>query len=78
MRSREQKRKGYGKPVGRPVGSTGIRKKVLKEHPKKASTFTLSKDSKDLLNKMSEEDGTSKSELVDRAILNLAQKSLKI
>lgn len=56
--------------MGRPKGTTGIRKKVLKENKRVKRNFTLSVDAAEYIEKKAAEKGVSKSEIVDKAILH--------
>jgi len=58
----------YGKPMGRPRGTTGIKKRV-KENRKIKCHFSISKEADEVLSNLSEKRGLSKSEIVDKAVL---------
>ena len=60
--------KKYGTKRGRPVGTTGIKKTVLKENKRVKCNFTLSAEAVEYIEKKAAS-GRSKSEIVDRAIL---------
>jgi len=63
----------YRKPVGRPKGLK-VKKKKLKESIKKLYTFALNDRTAELLNKMSHSTGLSKSALVDKAVVEFAER----
>ena len=61
--------KRYGAKKGRPKGTTGIKKKVLKENKKEKRNFSISAEAAEYIEKKAVSTGVSKSEVVDRAIL---------
>ena len=60
--------KKYGSKKGRPPGTSGIKKTVLKENKRVKCSFTISEEAAAYLEKMAQS-GVSKSETVDRAII---------
>ena len=66
----------YGKPLGRPPGTTGIKKRV-KENKKVKCHFSISKEVTDLLNTLSETTGFSKSEIVEQSVLRFSNSKEK-
>jgi hypothetical protein len=64
--------KRYGAKKGRPAGTTGIKKTVLKENKKEKRNFTISGEAAEYVVKKAAADGVSKSALVDQAILHYA------
>ena len=60
----------YGKKMGRPVGTTGIKKTVLKQNKRVKCNFTISAEAAEYVEKKAASDsGISKSEVVDKAII---------
>ena len=62
--------KKYGLPKGRPKGSTGIKKTVLKEDKRIKCNFSLSAEAAEYVEKKAASAGASKSAIVDKAILH--------
>ena len=54
--------------MGRPVGTTGIKKTVLKENKRIKCNFTISAEAAEYVEKKAAA-GVSKSEVVDKAII---------
>jgi len=59
----------YGSKIGRPAGTTGIKRKE-KENKKVKCHFSISPEANDMLNHLSEKTGDNKSVLVEKAVLN--------
>ena len=64
--------KRYGEKKGRPAGTTGIKKTVLKENKRTKGNFTLSAEAAEYVEKRAVSTGVSKSEIVDKAILHFS------
>ena len=62
--------KKYGSIMGRPKGTSGIKKTVLKENKRVKRNFTLSAEAAEYVEKKAAYSGASKSEIVDKAILH--------
>ena len=58
----------YGKPLGRPPGTTGIKRRV-KENKKVKCHFSISMEVNDILNTLSEKTGLSKSAIVEQSVI---------
>jgi len=61
--------KKYGSKMGRPKGTSGIKKTVLKEKKRVKCNFTISEEAAEYVEKKAKQEGVSKSEMVNRAIL---------
>ena len=63
--------KKYGTKIGRPKGTTGIKKTVIKENRRIKCNFSLSAEAVEYIEKKATA-GVSKSEIVDKAIIHYA------